>query len=84
MVKNSALSTIANTIKQLHIDENMHMTYKEDFYKTKQIEIDDFFLEYLVPVMKDLEHTALIKECIQHLDVDAYEKIYTKMKSYHQ
>ena len=36
MVKNEALSAIANTIKPLHNHKNMHMTYKQDFYKTKQ------------------------------------------------
>ena len=35
MVKNEAISTVANTIKQLNIQKNMHMTYKQDLYKTK-------------------------------------------------
>ena len=61
MVKNDTLSAIANTIKPLHIHENMHMTYKQDFYKTKDKEIYDLLLEHLAPVMKDLEHPALIK-----------------------
>ena len=30
MVKNKAISAVANTIKQLHIQKNMHMTYKQD------------------------------------------------------
>ena len=37
------------------------MTYKQDFYKTKEKEIYDLFLEYLVPVMEDIEHPALIE-----------------------
>ena len=49
------------------------MTYKQDFYNTKHKEIDDLFLEYLVPVMKDLEHPAFIKEWIQNLDAAAYK-----------
>ena len=61
MVKKEELFTIANTIKQLHIHKNMHMTYKQDFYKTKQSEIDDMFLKYLILVMKDLEHHVLIE-----------------------
>ena len=36
MVKNDALSVISNTIKPLHIHKNIHMVYKQDFYKTKQ------------------------------------------------
>ena len=74
MVKNEAFSAIANNIKPLHIHKNMHITYKQDFYKTKQNEIDDLFLEYLVPVMKDLEHPAFIEEFIQNLDAAAYKK----------
>ena len=62
----------------------MHTTYKQEFYKTKQSEIDNFFLEYIVLVMKDLEHPALIKEWIQNLDAAAHGKIYTKKRSYHQ
>ena len=61
MVKNESLSAVANTIKQLHIHKNMHMTYKQDLYKTKESDIDYLFLEYLVPVMKDIEHPALIE-----------------------
>ena len=37
------------------------MTYKQDFYKTKDKEIDDLFLEYIVPVMDDLENPAWIE-----------------------
>ena len=35
MVKNKAISTVANTIKQLHIHKNMHTLYKQDLYKNK-------------------------------------------------
>ena len=59
MVKNKALSAIANTTKPFHIHKNFHMTYKQEFYKTKQSEIYDLFLEYIVPVMRDLEHPDL-------------------------
>ena len=74
MVKNEAISALSNTIKQLHIHKNMHMAYKQDFYKTKETEIDDLFHGYLVPVMEDLEHPTLIEEWIHILDAAAYEK----------
>ena len=35
IVKNEAIYGVANTTKQLCIHKNMHMTYKQDFYKTK-------------------------------------------------
>ena len=31
MVKNEAISAVKNSIKQLHIHKNSHMTYKQDF-----------------------------------------------------
>ena len=40
------------------------MTYKQDFYKTKDTETDDLFLEYLVPVMEDIENPAFIEELV--------------------
>ena len=74
MVKNEALSAVANTMKQLHTHKNMHMTYKQDVCKTKDSEIDDLFLEKLVTVMKDIGHHMLIEEWIQNLYAAAYEK----------
>ena len=43
------------------------MTYKQYFYKTKQKEIDDSFIKYLVPVMEDIENPELIEEWIKIL-----------------
>ena len=50
------------------------MTYKQDFYNTKEREVYDLFLEYLVPVMEDIENPSLVEEWIQNTDADAYEK----------
>ena len=36
MTKNKAISAVANTIKKLHIQKNMHFIYKKYFYKDKQ------------------------------------------------
>ena len=73
MVKNEAIFAEANTIKQLRIYKNMHMPYKQDFYKTKEKGIVYLFLKWLVPVMKNIEHPALIKESIQNIDAAAHE-----------
>ena len=37
------------------------MAYKQDFYKAKETGKYDLFMEYLVPVMKYLEHPAFIE-----------------------
>ena len=45
MKKNKAISSVANTIKKLHIQKNMHLINKQGFYKDKQKEIYDIFIE---------------------------------------
>ena len=84
MVKDEAIYAVENTIKQFHIHKNIHMIYKQDLYKIKQKEIDDLFLEYLLPVIEDIKHPALVKKWIQIFDAAAYEKLFTKMKIYHK
>ena len=56
----------------------MHTIYKQDFYKNTEKEIYDLFFEYLVPVMDDIDHPALIWEW-KNIDATTNEKIYTKM-----
>ena len=36
MAKKKVISSVANTIKTLRIQKNMHMTYKQNFYKTEE------------------------------------------------
>ena len=61
MAKKKSFSSVKNTIKKLHIQKNMNLIYKQDYYEDKLKEIDDLFIEYLVPIMDDLDHTALIE-----------------------
>ena len=35
MIKNKAILFVANTIKQLHIQKDMHKINKQDFYNNK-------------------------------------------------
>ena len=75
MVKNKAISAVANTTKKLNIQKDMHMIYKQDFHMNKEKEIYDLFLEYIVLIMENLHHPALIVELKQNIDATAYEKI---------
>ena len=62
MAKNKEISPVANTIKKLHIQKNIHLIYKQENYKYKQKEIYDLFIEYLFPIMEDLDQLALTEE----------------------
>ena len=72
--KNKERSSVANIIKKLHIQKNMHLIYKQDYYKYKQEEIYDLFIEYLVSIMNDIDHPALIEEWKQNIDAADYGK----------
>ena len=39
----------------------MNKIYKQEFYKNKENGIDDLFLEYLFPVMDNIEHPEFIE-----------------------
>ena len=56
------ISAVANTIKELHIHKDMHIIYKQYFYKNRKKETHDLFLEYIVTVMDDLDHLYFIEE----------------------
>ena len=59
----------------------MHLIYKQDFYKYIQKEIYELFIEYLVPIMDNIDHPALIEERKQNIDADSYENnIYQDVK----
>ena len=61
MGKKQSISAVANTIKTLHIVKDMHIICKQDFYNNKDTEIDDLFLKYLVTIINDIDHPALIE-----------------------
>ena len=65
---------VAKTIKKLHIKKNMHLIYKEDFYKDKQKEIYKLFIQYPLPIMGYLDHSALIADRKENIDTVAYGK----------
>ena len=51
----------------------MHLIYKQDNYEDKLKEIYDLFIDYIVPIIEDLDHPALIEEFKQNIDAAAYE-----------
>ena len=72
MAKNTEIASLANTIK-LHIQTNLHFIYQQEFYKDEQKKIYDLSIEYLVPVMYDIDHSTFIEEYKQNIDAAAYE-----------
>ena len=51
----------------------MYLIYKQDFYKDKRKELNGLLIQYLAPIMVDIDHPELIEEWKQNLDAADYE-----------
>ena len=73
MSKNTAISSVENTINKLHIQSNFYFVYKQNFYHDKQDKTDDLFGWYQITLLNDVDHPALIEEWKLNIDAAAYE-----------
>ena len=73
MAKNTAMSSVANSIKKLYIQIDLHLIYKQSFYRDKQDEMNELLDEYHLPLLKDIDHTASIEEWKRNIDAADYE-----------
>ena len=74
MAKNKSIFSIKKPIKTLHIQKNMSFIYKQNYDEDKLDKIDNIFIAYIVPVMNNMNHPALIEGWKQIFDTAAYEK----------
>ena len=58
----------------MHIQSNFQLIYIQDFYNYIKKEKNDHFIEYLVPVMEDIDNPALIEKRKQNIYAADYEK----------
>ena len=56
------ITSVANTIKKFHIMSYLHYGYIHDFYHDKQEIVYDLFCQYNKPLLRDINHPALIQE----------------------
>ena len=56
----------------MHIQSNLYLIYKQNFYHEKKIEIDTIFDDYHITLLNDLDHPALLKERKLNIDAAAY------------
>ena len=43
VAKKTSISTVANIINKFHVQSDLHLIYKKNFYHNKQDEIDTLF-----------------------------------------
>ena len=56
------ISSVSNTLKNFHIQSNLHTSYKHNFYHDEQDKFDEIFNQYHIPLLKDIDHNAFIQE----------------------
>ena len=74
IAKTTEIYSVTNTTKKLHIQSDLHLVYKQNFYHDKEKEMYELFDEYHIPLLKDIDHPELIQQWRRNLDAAAYEK----------
>ena len=74
MEKNTAIPSVVNNINKFHIQSDLHLIKKKNFYHVKEREIDKLFDEYHLPLLQDIDHPALIQERKWNIYATAYQK----------
>ena len=69
---NTTTST-SNTLKNMVVDKNLHSSYFQTEFNDKKEMIINIFSAYFVPLMKHINHPALLQEWKLNLDDKAYE-----------
>ena len=66
----------SNTLKNLVVNSFFHYSYIQREVNDKKKMIINIFSSYVVPLLKDSNHPALIKEWKINIDAAAYKKIW--------
>ena len=70
----TTITSVSNNVKKLNIMSDFSYGYIHNLYHDKQDSIDDLFCQYIKPLLKYIDHPALIQQSKQNIDATAYEK----------
>ena len=74
----TAISSIENTIKRLHINSPLYFVYPKNLYHDKQEIMDELFHQYHLFLLIYIDHPVLITEWKQNIDSSDYDFFGTK------
>ena len=63
----------SNTLKNLVANKSFYSSYIQIEFNDNKKMIINIFSEYVVPLLKDINHTALLQEWIRNIDATAYK-----------
>ena len=71
----NTIPSTSNTLKNLVVNKSLHSSYIQTEFNNKKKIIINIFSAYVVPMLKDINRTALLQEYKLNLDAASYEKI---------
>ena len=76
----NTIPSTSNTLKNLVVNKSLHSSYIQTEFNDKYKMIINIFSAYVVPLLKYINHPALLQEWKLNLGAAAYEKkIYANM-----
>ena len=74
MICSTTITSTSNTLKNLAVNKSFHYSYIQREYNDKNETIINIFSEYVEPLLKDINHPALLQEWKINLDATEYER----------
>ena len=74
MICNTTIPSKSNTLKNLVVNKSFHSSYIQTELNDKKETIINIFSEYVEPLLKYINHPALLQEWKLNLDATYYEK----------
>ena len=68
MIRSNTIPSTSNTLKNLAVNKNFHSYYIQREYNDKEEKRINIFSEYFEPLLKDINHPALLQERKLNLD----------------
>ena len=69
----NTISSTSNTLKNLVVNKSFHSSYIQIEFNDKKKIIINIFVAYVVPLLKDINHSALFQEWKLNIDAELYE-----------
>ena len=73
MIFSTTIPSTSNTLKNLAVNTSFHYSYIQKQFNDRKEEIIKILSAYFEPLIKDINHPALLQECKLNIDAEEYE-----------
>ena len=72
----NTIPSTSNTLNKFLLNKSLHSSYIQTEFNEKEEIVNNIFSTYVEPLLKDVNHPALLQECKLNIGAAAYEKKY--------